>query len=173
MRRRKPILLAFLLLFFIGIAYLSHRDALISTHRIAWKDSALADISRNLGRSARFSGESNRLHEIAAQKPNDPSGWVSNNLILMKNGDWLIFESISHKENPRIYDFFLAKGSDGQWYYSTYHFCKDNVALKMDDQSASLPEFVKNYSLQSFDGKSEDCLKKTWPTTVSNLPTSN
>jgi hypothetical protein len=173
MKRRKTILLGFLLLFAIGTAYFLHRDPLISEHRIAWKNTALAHISNNLGNSSWFSSESNRLHGIAAQKPDDPSGWVSKNLIFMKNGDWLIFESISHKENPRIYDFFLAKGSDDQWYYSTYHFCKDNVVLQMEEQSGSLPEFVKYYSLQPFDGKSDECLKKTWPTTASITSSKN
>jgi len=173
MKRRKTILLGFLLLFAIGTAYFLHRDPLISEQRIAWKNTALADISNNLGNSSWLSSESNHLHGIAARMPDDPSGWVSKNLILMKNGDWLIFESISHKEKPRIYDLFLAKGSDGQWYYSTYHFCKNNVVLQMENQSGSLPEFVKNYSLQPFDGQSNECLKKTWPTTASNPPSSN
>jgi len=173
MKRRKVILLGFLLLIIFCFAVFPRLDPLTSKHRIAWKNEAIISLIKRMDDPAWLNNERNRLQSIASKDTDESSGWLSSHLILMKNGDWLNFESISHKENPRIYDFFIAKGSDGHWYYSTYHFCKDNVALKMDDQSGSLPEFVKNYSLQSFDGKSDDCLKKTWPRSSSPNGTTN
>jgi hypothetical protein len=82
----------------------------------------------------------------------------------MKNGDWILYRSICTKQDRRIHDIFIGRASDGKWYYSTYHFCIGLVTLMMMDQSENLPEFLKTYYLREFDGHSDKCLKKTWPT---------
>ena len=81
----------------------------------------------------------------------------------MRNGDWLAYANICQKEDSRIQDLFLGRGSDGRCYYSTYHFCKGMIGLKMEEQADDLVEFAKTYCLRQFDGHSDECLQKTWP----------
>lgn len=81
----------------------------------------------------------------------------------MRNGDWLAYANICHKQDGRIRDLFLGRGSDGRWYYSTFHFCNQMIVLKMEEQSTNLVEFAKTYYLREFDGRSDECLQKTWP----------
>jgi len=81
----------------------------------------------------------------------------------MRNGDWLAYANICQKEDHRIRDLFLGRGSDGRWYYSTYHFCIGMVVLKMEEQSDDLAGFAKTYYLRPFDGHSDKCLQETWP----------
>ena len=51
------------------------------------------------------------------------SGWLTEHLMLMENGDYLIYRMQCPKQQlGEVDDFFIAYGSDGKWYYST-HSC--------------------------------------------------
>ena len=84
-------------------------------------------------------------------------------MILMRKGEWLAYTNVCRKQDRHIYDLFLARGSDGRWYYSTYHFCIGMIVLRMEEQPEDLAEFARTYFLRTFDGRSDDCLQKTWP----------
>ncbi len=134
-----------------------------ATARHGWKEKAIADISSRVADPTWVTNEVARLNRHGTNDPSDSDGWLSERLILMRNGDWLAYSSVCQKENRRIADLFIARGSDGRWYYSTFHFCKGMLDLKMEEESEDLPAFVKAYSLRSFDGHSDECLQKTWP----------
>ena len=56
------------------------------------------------------------------------------------------------------------RGSDGKWYYSTYHFCVEMIVLRdMLDQPENLAKFRNECALREFDGHSDACLETTWP----------
>jgi hypothetical protein len=139
------------------------RYAPSSSARRAWKDKAIAEISSRVADSAWSSNELAHLKTRATADRSDSDGWLSERLIVMRNGDWLAYANICQKENSRIQDLFLGRGSDGRWYYSTYHFCIGMVVLRMEEQSDDLAAFAKAYYLRSFDGHSDECLQKTWP----------
>ena len=120
--------------------------------RREWKDAAVAKIER-LANDASW-----RAQETAAAAN---QGWFTGNFIVMQNGDWIVCDGQYH---GGIDDIFIGKTSDGKWYYSTYHFCKGNIVLHMEPPEASLDSFKTKYALREFDGKSDDALKKTWPT---------
>jgi hypothetical protein len=131
--------------------------------RRAWKEKAIAGISWQLAHPTWPSNEVARLSHRGTSDHSDSDRWLSEDLILMRNGDWLTYRSVCQKEKRRIADLFIARGSDGRWYYSTFHFCIGMLDLKMEDQSEDLPAFVKAYYLRPFDGHSDECLQKTWP----------
>lgn len=131
--------------------------------RRAWKEKAIAEISSQVADPMWPSNEVARLSHLGTSDPSDSDRWLSERLILMRNGDWLTYRSVCQKENRRIADLFIARGSDGRWYYSTFHFCVGMLDLKVEDQSEDLPAFVKTYYLRPFDGHSDECLQKTWP----------
>jgi hypothetical protein len=90
--------------------------------------------------------------------------WISEGLIVMTNGQWVAYRNVCEKEAERIPDLFLGLGSDGRWYYSTYHFCVGMINLKdVMSQPKSLAEFSKTYYLREFDGHPDECLKDTRP----------
>ena len=89
-------------------------------------------------------------------------------MILMRSGEWLVYKSHCNKAPPHnVMDIFLAKGSDGKWYYTTCHFCLGMLALRMmqeeldDERPSDLAFFAKRYHLREFDGRSDECLKET------------
>ena len=82
---------------------------------------------------------------------------------MLQNGDWIVCENICQKEDNRIHDLFIGRGSDGRWYYSTFHFCVDLMVLHVEDrQPATLAQFADGFYLTPFDGRSDDCLRQTW-----------
>jgi hypothetical protein len=82
----------------------------------------------------------------------------------MTNGDWVVYRNVCWKEPSRIPDLFLGRASDGKWYYSTFHFCVRMIVLKdMLGQPEGLVNFRTNCYLREFDGRSDECLKSTWP----------
>jgi len=88
---------------------------------------------------------------------------VGERVLLMTNDEYLVYAS-RHGFNSGFVDhLFLARGSDGRWYYSTYHFCNGMVAAMSDDPPGSIAEFARTYSAREFDGKSDVCLQHTWP----------
>ena len=137
--------------------------SLRSGARRAWKEKAIADIASRVADPAWATNEVAALRKKGTNDDTSYEGWLSDHMILMRNGDWLAYASVCQKRNHRIQDLFLARGSDGQWYYSTYHFCIDMIVLRMEDQSEDLAGFAKKYYLRTFDGHSDECLQQTWP----------
>ena len=131
--------------------------------RRAWKDRAIAEIAVWTADAKGLASEAAALSARTTANP-ESDAWISERLLVMKNGEWIAYASICQKENFRIPDLFVGRGSDGKWYYSTFHFCIQMVVLRMDErQPESLAQFCSWYYLEEFDGRSDDCLSKTWP----------
>lgn len=134
-----------------------------SKDRLNWKNTVIQEISR-WDNDKKWISE--QISKLKTKDTQTDGWWVADRLILMKDGEWLIYKSHCAKKAPHnIADIFIAKGSDGKWYYSTYHFCVDMFVLKyMNEfgQSKNLKEFLSRYYLKTFDIKSDECLLKTW-----------
>lgn len=151
------------LLIAIGTVAIGRRDPLRSGARRAWKETAIAELDSRFADPTWVNRELAELRKRGASDAGGSDGWLSDRLIVMRNGDWLAYASICQKEDARVRDLFLGRGSDGRWYYSTFHFCKQMIVLKMEEQPVNLVEFAQAYHLRAFDGHSDDCLQKTWP----------
>jgi hypothetical protein len=159
MRFLKTLLLALLILslaVFVVLQYRGHT-------RKAWKNAALAHLAEDVKDLAWVS---KRLKELEQAGPDDSEtegGWFKRDFVLMKDGEWMAFRSICRKEDWRINNLLVGYGSDGRWYYSTYHFCIGASVFRMYGQPDSLVAMAKQYRLLPFDGKSDESLEKTWP----------
>ncbi len=149
-----------LLLAGIATAVFLRVPSLKLSARREWKERSIAEISACIAGSA-WPG-----NELALLKTRTgEAGWLSDHMILMRNGDRLAYANSCQKQDGRMPDIFLARGSDGLWYYSTYHFCIGMIVLRMEEQPEDLVGFTNTYFLRTFDGHSDDCLQKTWPPT--------
>jgi hypothetical protein len=146
---------------FLAALPLTEKSRLHAPERKQWKEQALARINA-IGDGER--AVPNEIAEIRAEiTKGSGDGWIGASFLLMTNGEFLAYSDINAKEDGRIQDLFLARGSDRKWYYSTYHFCVGMVSIRGDDQPASIAEFSSRYFLREFDGRSDECLEKTWP----------
>lgn len=90
--------------------------------------------------------------------------WLADHLIRMHSGEWIVYFAECSKANPRIADIFIGRGSDGRWYYSTYHFCVGMIT--MWERPRTLADFVNEYSMCEFDGD----IGATFGNTVALMP---
>jgi len=139
-------------------------SALRSKHQRARADWKTATMSRLSALS--LTGEEVR-RELDSMKSNRGVGehqeWTGDHMVLMTNDEFLVYE-LRHGLNSGFVDhLFLARGSDGRWYYSTYHFCNSMVGVRADEPPGSIAEFASRYAAREFDGKSDVCLQRTWP----------
>ncbi len=136
-----------------------------SPERKQWKEQSLAALRVQWNDSASLSNELARVRAIS--RANSEHGWVGTNLLLMANGEWLAYRNRCWKEPGNLHDIFLARGSDGKWYYSTFHFCVGMIVLRGGFEDAgsheSLADFTRTFALREFDGVSDECLNETWP----------
>jgi hypothetical protein len=141
----------------------SQLDPLRSIARREWKDRAIAQIERRWNDKPWLNGELTRLKGEAVKQPYQ-GGWSGDELLITKNGDWIICQNVCSKEQDTSVkkDIFIGRGSDGKWYYSTFHFCVHKCVLRMELQPESLAQLADAYWLVPFDGKSDECLKITW-----------
>ncbi len=163
---KKPLVIAIvsiLLLGVIGVVVFLRPPSLQSSARRAWKEKNIADVSARVADPAWPTNEFARLKLQSTNDVSDDASWLSEHIILTRKGEWLAYANSCQKQDGRIPDIFLTRGSDGHWYYSTYHFCIGMVVLRMDELPEDLVAFAKTYFLQTFDGQSDDCLQKTWP----------
>lgn len=161
-----PILLIVVLL--SSALFQKHRHLQV---RRDWKEEAIAVIHH-------FANDHDWVkteiaHIASADASRDPAilaeEWLSNRMILMTNGEWLIYRNHCSKEafkpgaKPRrmVNDIFLAKGSNGKWYYSTCHFCVGMMVIVGEDPPPSIEAFARRYHLREFDGQSDECLQQT------------
>lgn len=138
--------------------------------RLAWKESAIPEITRYADDPAWVKRDIAMLANESAKEGNTilAEPWLSDRMMLMKSGEWLVYRSHCHKEEPHdVEDICIAKGSNGRWYYSTCHFCVGMIALLMlqHEPPPDLESFLKRYQFREFDGHSNECLKttKTFP----------
>ncbi len=147
----------------VGLVGFAGGQQLNSKARKEWKGKAISEITQRASNAASFAKEI----DLLKTKPSVESEWdrwISEDLILMTNGEWMVYRNICAKEKGRIPDLFIGRASDGKWYYSTYHFCIGMIVLKtMMEQPESLAKFRDDCYLREFDGHSDECLKKTWP----------
>ena len=128
--------------------------------RAVWKEGALRQIAQTAMTSAEVVTE---IDEMRHPTPNRDFGWTHEQVLLLTNGEFMVYAFHHGFNNGFIDHLFLAHGSDGRWYYSTYHFCNSMVAVMGDGQPGSIAEFAGRYAVREFDGKSDICLQHTWP----------
>ena len=126
------------------------RDRYDNPDRRAWKDNAIAEIKAD--------------HKLGTETPFLEGDWLSENRIIFEDGSSILYRQKCHKENRKIHDIFIGHGSDGKWYYSTFHFCIGTIVLRASDQPKSIESFAAEYFLEEFDGVSDKALLPTWPT---------
>jgi hypothetical protein len=128
--------------------------------REVWKDQALARIARTSMTNEEI------LAEIGQMKHPTPGldfGWTHEHVLLMTNDEFLVYAFHHGFNNGFVDHLFLAHGSNGRWYYSTYHFCNGMAGVLRDDPPGSIAEFTSRYGVREFDGSSAVCLQHTWP----------
>jgi hypothetical protein len=124
-----------------------------------WKDDALARLASTSMTNEEVLTE---IDQIKQPTPNLNFGWAHDHVLLMTNGGFLVY-AFRHGFNSGFVDhLFLAHGSDGRWYYSTYHFCNQMAGTEADPPG-SIAEFASKYAAREFDGRSDVCLQHTWP----------
>jgi len=130
--------------------------------RNQWKVDTIAAINRLASDTNSVAAA---ITSLAAQTPKGGTddGWISDHLILMANGDWIVYDNICTKSDWRIADIFIGHASDGKWYYSTFHFCIGAIVLRLQGRPADLATFVKEYYLSEFTGQATEILGVTWP----------
>lgn len=127
--------------------------------RTQWKGRALERLA-----SLSITNEGIRLELEALKASNTNSvefGWAHEHVLLMTNGEHIIYEYL-HGAN--IYfppHLFLGHCSDGRWLYSSYHCCNSMSMVRFDEPPGLITELAKRYSAREFDGKSDKCLKMT------------
>lgn len=127
--------------------------------RAQWKEPALARLT-----VLSITNEDVRLEidALKAPKTNDPPfGWTHEHVLLMTNGQYIIYEYRHGRNDYFPPHLFLGHCSDGSWLYSSYHFCNGMGMVGFDTPPGSIAEFAKRYSAREFDGKSDECLKMT------------
>ncbi len=147
----------------LGLAVVMGGGRLNSKARKEWKENAIAELAQLTSDTAGVRRDIESL-KTKASGGSEWDRWISEDIIVMTNGEWMAYRNTCAKEERRIPDLFIGRGSDGKWYYSTYHFCIGMIVLKsMMDQPESLTAFRRDGYLREFDGRSDECLKRTWP----------
>lgn len=164
MRKKPTAILAVFLCLGAGAFFFATRknpDVHHSAARRSWKDAAILAINHDLKDTdylkKRFGEVPTPLGDFDTSEPE----WLTADTIVFRAASWLAYRARCHKEDPKIHDIFIARASDGSWYYSDYHFCKEMMVLAMNGQPESLQQFKARYFLARFDGASDESLQPT------------
>jgi hypothetical protein len=140
-----------------GFKSLTHRQ--YERDRSNWKSATLPRLASRSATDDNIRQELETLKTGAGERRE----WAGDHVLLMTNGEYLIYAFRHGFNNGFVDHLFLAHGSDGRWFYSTYHFCNSMVGVRFDDPPGSINEFATKYSAREFDGKSDEALRHTWP----------
>ena len=159
--RKAVVWLAIPLIFGLALAGINWEvKRKLERKRTEWKTAAL---QRLAGLSSRNEEIFDEIETLKAFPIGGEHRWVSDHVLLMTNGEYIVYASWHGANNGFVNHLFLGHGSDGRWLYSTFHFCNSMAMVFGDEPPGSIAEFAKRYSVREFDGKSDECLKKTWP----------
>jgi hypothetical protein len=146
------VLIAAAILAGVGRVRMSRMDEL----RRNWKNQTEAAV-------AKLSVDTNWLSGQLASTSGFEGAWFTEHLLAMRNGEWMVYGAECQKANRDIKDIFIGRGSDGKWYYTTFHFCVHMQVLTIEPQPDDLASFVRQYAVREFDGRSDEALQTTWP----------
>jgi hypothetical protein len=142
----------------LGYFGLKQKSAL---ERARWKDTAVERLSLLSPTNSDWADRFASMMERRAN--NEFEAWVDEPFLVMTNGEYLVYAFRHGRNNGFVDHLFLARGSNGRWYYSSYHFCNGMAGILSEDRPGSIDEFAQRYFVQEFDGKSPVCLERTWP----------
>jgi hypothetical protein len=150
--------------FVVAVSFFCVRWTAQQKYRRARAEWKAATLPRLAGLSITNENISRDLELIKTQRPRGEfQDWIGDNVLLMTNGEYLIYAFRHGFNNGFVDHLLLAHGPGDRWLYSTYHFCNHMAGIRGDDPPGSIAEFAKKYAAREFDGKSDVCLKKTWP----------
>lgn len=158
--RKAPVGLA--IPFVIGLSFFGFKSLIrhkFERERSDWKAATLP----KLASLSVTNDEIRRELEILKTGAGEHREWAGDHVLLMANGEYLIYGFRHGLNNGFVDHLFLAHGSDGRWFYSTYHFCNSMAGARFDEAPASIEDFATKYSARAFDGKSDEALLHTWP----------
>jgi hypothetical protein len=160
----RKVIIWFLIPSVILLLFVGWREAVRFKYGRVRADWMVATLPQIAGLSLTNADIRRELESLKASKgQGENQEWTGDHLLLMTNDQYLIY-AFWHGFNSGFVDhLFLAHGSDGKWYYSTYHFCNHMAAVFAEEPPSSIAEFTNRYSTREFDGKSEACLQHTWP----------
>ncbi len=118
--------------------------------RRLWKDAAILAINNDLKDPDHLKKRFGEIPQPRGDFDTSEPEWLTADTIVCGDASWLAYRAQCHKEDPQIHDIFIARASDGNWYYSDYHFCKEMMVLAMDGQRESLQQFKAKYFLSRF-----------------------
>jgi hypothetical protein len=126
------------------------------TARLQWKEEAISAIASLSDNPSWIDGEIRLLKDSSSSHDDRvlAEPWLSDRMILMESGEWLVYQSHCHKVPPHnVTDICLARGTNGKWYYTTCHFCVRMVALiaLQGGQPKNLQSFLQKYQFREFD----------------------
>ena len=126
--------------------------------RTEWKGEALDRLS-----TLSITNEQIRLEleELRTPSKTNELGWAHEHVLLMTNGQHIVYEYRHGRNDYFPPHLFLGRTSDGQWLYSTYHFCRSMGMVQFDKPPGSVEEFCKTYYARTFDGKTDECITLT------------
>ena len=133
-----------------------------TAERQSWKNEAITAITNDLKDPEHLKMRFGDIPKPRGEFDTSEPEWLTSDTIVCGDASWLAYRGQCHKQDPKVHDIFIAKASDGNWYYSDYHFCKEMFMLASNGQPGSLEEFKKEYFLVQFDGVSDDALQPTW-----------
>ncbi len=149
-----------------GIIIVGTLGWLITTHILnqrhsQWLEHCVAEIKSLSSETNWIAGVIESMHAT----PEDELGrhFISPDLVVMTNGEWIIYRAATHKQGTAFPELFVGLASDEKWYYTTYHFCHQMMVLGADGQPPSLEYFVTNYYLVPYTEQPYEKLTKTWP----------
>jgi len=131
---------------------------LVTYKRTRWKGTALERLARS---SVTNEVVRQELDQLKASYTNVSAiVWTHDHVLLMTNGEHIVYEYRHGANDSFPPHLFLGRCSDGRW-HSSHHFCKSMQMVKYDLAPGSIAEFAKRYSARNFDGKSNECLRRT------------
>jgi hypothetical protein len=149
----KALFITILSIAFILFAIWFSARRITEQKRTAWKGPALQRLTK-------LSITNEPIH-TELQKLKTSSEWTSDHVLLMANGEYIIYEYRHGRNGYFPPHLFLGRASNGQWLYSSFHFCNNMNMIAFEPQPKSIADFAKKYFARPFDGKSDVCLKLT------------
>lgn len=161
MKRKFLIIAAIVIAIIVGAFFslpIIIREVVMKPAQMEWRRNAISLIEEIFNDPAKM--EEERKNMQSGMGGDD--SFLAEHLILMQNGEWIVYSAECHKKDRRIRDIFIGKASDGKWYYTNYHFCIGMINLM--SQPETFADFTNEYSVCEFDGDPKNTFGDTWRT---------